>query len=263
MKLEEQLLEIGLTDKEAKVYAALLELGEANALEAAEKSGVNRVTTYVILQNLSKKGLVKEFTKKKKTYFALQNPEHIIDFLEKEKTKIDHKIKKARQLMPELTIYENLSSDKFNIRFFEGKEGMKKVRSIINRKKVKEYFSIFNIEQALKDFPSQVDDHRQEIEKNKLKGKSIIIYDPQKPVPNLPQYGLSQRKYYPQKNTPFFGEIYVQKDKAVLLSRGKKLVALMIENKIIIEGIKILFELAWKGANEYQTMRKNIKKEKP
>ena len=56
--LTKKLEEIGLNEKEAKVYIAVLELGEGSASEIAKKSEVNRATTYFTLENLMKIGLV-------------------------------------------------------------------------------------------------------------------------------------------------------------------------------------------------------------
>ncbi len=56
--LTKKLEEIGLNEKEAKVYIATLELGEGSASEIAKKSEVNRATTYFILEKLIKMGLV-------------------------------------------------------------------------------------------------------------------------------------------------------------------------------------------------------------
>ena len=48
--LIEKLEEFGLSEKEAKVYMASLEIGEATADQIAKHSGVNRSTTYVQIQ---------------------------------------------------------------------------------------------------------------------------------------------------------------------------------------------------------------------
>ena len=85
MSLAKQLEQLGLTEKEAKIYVALLEVGEATAQQLATKSGINRATTYVTLENLLKRGLASNITKKKKTYFIIESPQQILDFLDKEK----------------------------------------------------------------------------------------------------------------------------------------------------------------------------------
>ena len=48
----------GLTEKESRVYLALLELGEAGIGEIAKKSAIKRTTLYDVVENLKKSGLV-------------------------------------------------------------------------------------------------------------------------------------------------------------------------------------------------------------
>jgi sugar-specific transcriptional regulator TrmB len=70
----ETLIKLGLSEKEAAVYLATLELGEDTALNIAEKSQVNRTTTYVILEKLMKLGLASTVERGKKTVFVAEDP---------------------------------------------------------------------------------------------------------------------------------------------------------------------------------------------
>lgn len=65
---------IGLTEKEAKVYLACLELGPQPVSEIAKKARINRVTAYDILEKLLKKGLVNFVTKEKIKFFNATDP---------------------------------------------------------------------------------------------------------------------------------------------------------------------------------------------
>ena len=53
------LLELGLTKNEAKVYMALVDMGEGKASEISRKSGVTREKTYRVLKKLEERRLVK------------------------------------------------------------------------------------------------------------------------------------------------------------------------------------------------------------
>ena len=55
MELKEALQTIGLNEKECAVYLALLQLGRASAYSVAQKSGLKKPTTYVILDELIEK----------------------------------------------------------------------------------------------------------------------------------------------------------------------------------------------------------------
>ena len=50
--ITETLINLGLNEKQAKVYLALLQLGQAGVTAVAEKAGTKRPTTYLILEEL-------------------------------------------------------------------------------------------------------------------------------------------------------------------------------------------------------------------
>lgn len=56
--LVRQLMDIGLTNMQSRMYVSLLQLGQATATEASKHSGINRVTAYVTLAELEEKKLV-------------------------------------------------------------------------------------------------------------------------------------------------------------------------------------------------------------
>ena len=68
--LKSILQKIGLSDKDAEVYLACLELGTQPASVIARKAGLKRPTTYLILEGLLKRGLVSEYTGSNVKYLA-------------------------------------------------------------------------------------------------------------------------------------------------------------------------------------------------
>ncbi|MCF7835696.1 MAG: helix-turn-helix domain-containing protein [Candidatus Marinimicrobia bacterium] len=80
-----KLKQLGLSEKEAKVYLASLELGEATVQEIAKQAGVNRPTTYVQIEKLTKMGLMSSVEKEGKKYFNAEEPNQLLKILEKQK----------------------------------------------------------------------------------------------------------------------------------------------------------------------------------
>ena len=64
--------QIGLTDKQAKVYLALLSLESSTAYEIAQHCEVKKPTVYVILEELRQKGLVLKVPHAKKALFEIK-----------------------------------------------------------------------------------------------------------------------------------------------------------------------------------------------
>ncbi|HRY31145.1 MAG TPA: helix-turn-helix domain-containing protein [Candidatus Paceibacterota bacterium] len=116
----EKLKSFGLTEKEAKVYMAILELGETNVQRISNKSKIKRTTLYDILDLLKEKGLISSTIKNKKKYFIASDPRELESKLEERKTTI-------KSIIPYLLSITNLIDNKPKIRFFEGDEGIKEI----------------------------------------------------------------------------------------------------------------------------------------
>lgn len=256
--LAKQLQGLGFTEKEARVYVGLLELGEATALELSQKTSLNRATTYVTLDSLAKRNLISRVTKHKKTIFCLEHPLQILDHLEKEKNNVEIKINLAKSLMPELEMMEKVTGEKANVKFYEGKEGIATIQKDLVRSNPKEWLEIYNLNLSLKNFPVSKNDHRQVLKKKSLGGRALAVYDPKIPIPFLPPASNSERRYLPlaKFKFPFNADISLYNDKAVLISLQGKLMAVVVQNKAIADGLKMLFELAWQGAEKYLQIKK-------
>ncbi|MEK7460666.1 MAG: helix-turn-helix domain-containing protein, partial [Patescibacteria group bacterium] len=122
--LEKTLEKLGLSEKEARVYLALLGIGQATVQQIAKKAGVVRPTTYVILETLSKKGLATTVEKNGKVYFAAESPEQLQQFLKQQEQEISTKVEELKRAMPELVSIFALSGDRPTMRFYEGKDGV-------------------------------------------------------------------------------------------------------------------------------------------
>ena len=72
--LNEVIEKIGLSKKEAKVYLALLRIGQSSASLIAKNSGLKRPTTYLILEDLRKRGFVLKMPGNKKQMFISKSP---------------------------------------------------------------------------------------------------------------------------------------------------------------------------------------------
>ena len=61
----------GISEKEARVYLTVLELGTSASSTIARRMGENRVTVYSILKNLVKRGIASETSKQHSTYYSV------------------------------------------------------------------------------------------------------------------------------------------------------------------------------------------------
>jgi sugar-specific transcriptional regulator TrmB len=113
MKLSDALREAGLSERESKVYLALLEIGLTTTGAIVKKSGVPNSKIYEILGSLEAKGLVGYIVKKKTKYFQASDPDKILAlFKEKEK--------EIENVIPELKAKQKLVKERKEVEFFDG-----------------------------------------------------------------------------------------------------------------------------------------------
>lgn len=116
----QQLIKAGLGEREAKVYLAILELGEATIAQITKKSQIKRSTVYDMLEILKEKRLINQSRHKTRPVFFAENPQKMIDSLEERK-------KGLQEAMPQLISLMNLLEKKPRISYFEGTESVKEI----------------------------------------------------------------------------------------------------------------------------------------
>lgn len=116
----DDLQEIGLTKKEAKIYLAALELGETTIQRIAKKSGVKRATIYRIAEELKKKGLMASYKKKMGTVYCAENPNKLNE-------KIQARANLMANILPNMLAITNLIDKKPQIKYYEGIEEIREL----------------------------------------------------------------------------------------------------------------------------------------
>lgn len=145
----------GLSEKEAAVYAAALELGASTADQLATQSGIKRSTTYLQIEQLQEKGLMSTFEQGKKTLFAPESPENLERLLEKQKKEIELKQSFLRKELPDLTKLFDSAGERPIVRFYQGKEGIVSLRDETLKTKSKELLVISSNDEVQKIFSKE------------------------------------------------------------------------------------------------------------
>src|SRR3989338_11095230 len=122
MELDEILTNLGLDKREAALYLATLELGEASAKDIAKKASIQRTYFYDISDKLIKSGFLKQVAKGKKRLFSALEPERLLELEEK-------RFKQLKNALPQFKALFNTKGQKSKIFYYEGLEG---IRQIIN-----------------------------------------------------------------------------------------------------------------------------------
>ncbi len=120
--LEDIQKNIGLSDKEARVYFALLKEGSGYASAIATEAGIKRSTAYQILNRLHEYGLVHKYIKGKKFYFTRSKPRNVLRFLKDREEQARNRTARFESMLPEMQAYYVQKEKKPKLVYFDKKQ---------------------------------------------------------------------------------------------------------------------------------------------
>ena len=242
MAEKDNLKNIGLSDREADTYLALLQLHEATVKEIAEKTRESRTHLYDTLRNLIGKGLVAYVIKNDVKYFYPSPPEKLLDYL-KDKQEL------ILAILPALQALHQPHTQKPTVEVYEGAEGMKTILNDIIRTK-QTWMAIGSTGKGSQVLPQFFVEkfHRERI-KNKVMLKVLCNSTAagKRRAKEFLKYGLAEVKFLPRTHqSPTTIYIYGSKTAIFMwLAGGDKPFAILIENEEISKSFKSYFHLLW------------------
>ena len=245
-----ELLKLGLTDEEAKVYLAVLEINGGPVSNIARKAGVNRVSCYHTVENLLAKRLLSQYNRNGVKCFAPEPPEQILEIAEE-------KVNIAKSLLPSLKSFASALGFRPKIRFYEGQDGVERVftESLSAKGEILGYT---NLKSVTSFFPEFFEKYTHEKIKRKIKTRylspttveSVHVMDrflPKKYDQNLLEILLVNRDQFLFEN-----EVLVFNNSVGIVSLNQdELLGLIVESPAFARTMKAVFDLAWLGATAF------------
>ncbi len=121
---KEILQELGFSEREAKVYLAMLELGETTVGPIASKTRIQHSKIYQTLEKLIDRGLVRFIIKSKTKYFSAQDPKQIINLLQ-------DKERSFLEILPNLEKRKEFAKEQQVAIVYEGYKAIKTMFDVI------------------------------------------------------------------------------------------------------------------------------------
>lgn len=246
MELSEVLVKIGLNEKEAKVYLALLELGPATAYRIAPKAGVKRSIAYVVLESLQTRGLVSVVPQGERRLFVADDPGKLLGEMEQRK-------ELYKRFLPNLeALYSDASKkEKPQVQFFEGHEAVSGLYERIYQSKEVAFFStIRDILSAFPDFPKKLNEKA-------MSGKShvreLLTFSPSDLA-----YAktMKHNEFFEQRFAAGIGEFFTDNclfdGQVAFFAFDPFLYAVLIRSDGVYKSLKTLYEFAWVSAMPFE-----------
>ncbi len=233
---------LGLTRNEAKIYKALLEIGETKTGAIVKKTGLHRVIIYDALEMLIKKGLASYVIKENRKYFQAADPARLVDFLE-EKEKL------AKAMLPELNQLKKESESKQTVSIYEGiiglKSAMNNMLKELSPRGTHYVFASGHMSEAMGPY---YDLYQETKRRNKIKTYGLVDLEYRKRK-SLIKRTSAELRYYPFSYFPT--DTWIYNDKVLIVTYTcKPAIAILITSQETADSYKKLFEGFWKKAKK-------------
>lgn len=246
--LERELEKLGLSDKEAKVYLAALELGPHSVQDIARKAGVNRATTYVMIEGLTQRGLMTSFERGKKRLFSAEPPDRLLSIVRVKEQELREREREFSQVLPELRAILAASGERPRVRFFEGPEGLRAIREEILAADAKEMWTALDATGTTQVLnPQENAEFDRRLREKGIHGCQLYVgtraaEELQRAHPHWQFRSVSAER------CPIAGEITVFGKKIFAFTIRGKLIGAVIESEELASTLRSVFKLAWDGA---------------
>jgi len=243
MQVQEALETLGLNEKESAVYITLLQLGQTSAYAISLKSGLKKPTTYVVLDELIRKGLVQKVPRVRKQLYVANPPDQAFAVAQE-------KLTFAREKLPELLALTKGERTKVNAIYFEGVDGIKqlmehRIKEMEGQEMVGFWATDTNADPELSRYFKE--EWAQKMLKLGITMRGIVPKDPFL-TPYREVDTLYKRKMKAIPPAQYSSEVAIDViGDVVRIQDYKNLQGVAIENTEVAKTMKEIFEMVWKS----------------
>lgn len=245
MSIVEALQNIGLNEKEAMVYVALLQIGRGTAYSVAKHSGLKKPTTYVILEQLIKKGAANKIPRENILRYVAVNPEELFSVAET-------RVINAKQALPELKALRKGKEYKVATTYYEGIDGIeemyKKTLKTMRNKEIVGFYA--GAKNNIPEMMGLWDDWTNKRAERNINVRAITPEDAKTVEWVKNKIGhLLKIKFVP--NEEYNSSVSIEVcDNFVQIISSQYLHGILIDNPDIADTVRQIFEMVWKSRPE-------------
>ena len=243
--LLETLQESGLSENESRVYFAALSLGPATVLKIAQVAELKRTTVYPVIESLKHHGLMHVETKGFKKSYVVERPEKLESVLESRKERF-------KKLLPEFSALYNLKGGEGFIKYYEGLEAVKNVYDLL-LKDAKPHDNHFVISDTSKWYTldqNYFSRYRERRAKLNLNIKMLLENTKLSREDTKLEKQMGFRIKFLPLGTNLVIDCTITPQRVVIHQLTPPIMAIVIENKSIIQMQQQLFEIIWNSLSE-------------
>ena len=239
----------GLDSKEAKVYLAGLELGDASVLELARRTEFPRTTLYPILEKLTTRGVFREGKQKSTTVYLAEAPAQLLEKMHERKERLE-------ESLPALQMLQETTRGGPGVTFYEGTEGFKRLWKQILHSGIKEY-RLLTSGVGLRDYVKEPYLIHRVVEERKKHGiRSLqLIRDSRaaREIVDKDAQELRESRLLPQE-VELPATVIIFAEQVAFITTRKENTMIILASGDVARTYKTLFDLVWEKAEKPGTL---------
>ncbi len=244
MEVINKIKQLGLSEREASVYLASLEMGENTITEIAKAAKQKRPTVYLALDRLNMLGLVAKTNRSKKKLWSPVHPKRLKELAEFRASQIS-------AALPELLALYKENNSRPSVKMMEGIEGVRNAYleafSLLTEEK-NEGLWIGDISVLIEKFPEVLREYNTLLQKLKRYRVREIIFGGKQSelwVKDMQKHAKSNHKLKYINNSGGMTDQLIIGNKVFFFSMNKNLFTIIVEGGEITKTQRFLFEEIW------------------
>ncbi len=242
---QEILQSAGLSPNEAKIYEALLNLGESSVPQISIKTGINRRNAYDTIERLVAKGLCFPIFSSKDNKYSPVDPGKLLEILGEKQQKI-------QGIMPELESKYQKQQSPEEAYIYRGLEGQKNVWRDCLRVEETVYAVGANAAWFDPRMETSAKSFFKEANRKKMKFIELFNYEAVQKIPNFPKHFLGELEYrvLPQQYSTdsiinVFGDYVVTYTGCRILRIDDNAVFFVLRSRALADSYRVWFQALW------------------
>ncbi|MEI6511609.1 MAG: helix-turn-helix domain-containing protein [Candidatus Uhrbacteria bacterium] len=237
------LVSVGLTDKEARVYVALLSMSRGTASTIAERAGIKRSIAYFTLDSLVERGYAQELPGHKVKRYSAVEPARLL-------TSVQANAENLRMMLPLLRGLFQGPESKATVEIHEGKEAILPVYRMMESGRSSFYMT--NWEKLYEFFPEET--QRWGVaaanEKNPNVTKNLIVDSSAgRDIMKKMSGNKKQSFRFLPKDRDYQMNFGIS-DNVLAITSFEPMFAVVIRSEQVVAAATLLFDLAWESAKK-------------
>lgn len=242
-EIANELEKLGLKEKEALVYMALLELGEVGSSKIALKTGLHTQFIYLALESLEQHGLAQHVVRRGRKKFSAKHPQALVRLVDSQK-------KTADSLAARLELITSLPKEQ-RFEVFQGSESYV-AHEFDLLKEAPECSEILIISGEGDRFLNEMRNVMAEYEALRIKKQIAVRYIGSHAQKDYLQSNTNKRELFSYRLLPglFTGQVSTDIWPSAISFNvyGEPVTSFVVSNEVIAGSYKQFFETLWKMA---------------